>query len=309
MAAFLLSIDVIVQVPNKSPLPTRHGISASYIWLPEGNWDNALAFLCQHFPDINEARWLQRFAKQEIRTAEGFILRPDSSVKRGMCIYYYREIDNEKALPFQEKILYQDENLLVADKPHFLAVTPGGDYLRETLLVRLKQKTGNEALSPLHRLDRETAGVILFSQRPQSRAAYQQLFQQRQINKIYHAVAAHLPQLKFPLHKASRMVESDRFFLMQEVAGTINAETEIEILERRDKLNLYQLRPVTGKKHQLRVHMASLGAAIINDNFYPNSMPSGSDDFNKPLQLLAKSIEFIDPITGEMRAFHSEQHL
>jgi len=298
-----------VQAPLKPPLPTRQGISPSYVWLPEGHWVDALAFLCQHFPDIDVARWLQRFAKHEVRAADGAILQPNSAVKRGMCIYYYREIDDEKVLPFHENILFQDEHLLVADKPHFLAVTPGGDYLRETLLVRLKQKTGNETLSPLHRLDRETAGVILFSQQSKSRGAYQQLFQQRQIDKIYHAVAPHLPEMRFPLHKASRMIESDRFFLMQEVAGTINAETDIEILERRDALNLYELRPSTGKKHQLRVHMASLGAAIVNDNFYPNSMPSGSDDFSKPLQLLAKSIAFIDPFTGEERKFHSEQNL
>jgi tRNA pseudouridine32 synthase/23S rRNA pseudouridine746 synthase len=298
-----------VQAPSKPPLPTRHGISPSYIWLPEGQWDNALTFLCEHFPEINVTRWLQRFSKQEIRASDGAILHPDSAVKRGMCIYYYRVIDDEKVVPFHEKILFQDEHLLVADKPHFLAVTPGGDYLRETLLVRLKRQTGNEALSPLHRLDRETAGVILFSQQSQSRGAYQQLFQQRQIDKIYHAVAPHLPELAFPLRKASRMIESERFFLMQEVAGTINAETDIAILERRNELSLYELRPSTGKKHQLRVHMASLGAAIINDNFYPNSRPSGSDDFNKPLQLLAKSIAFIDPITGEKRAFHSEQNL
>ncbi len=293
----------------KPPLPTRHGISPSYIWLPEGAWDDALTFLCQQFPDINKTRWLQRFEKQEIRASNGDILQPNSAVKRGMCIYYYREIEDEKTIPFQEKILFQDEHLLVADKPHFLAVTPGGDYLRETLLVRLKQKTGNEALSPLHRLDRETAGVILFSKQSKSRGAYQQLFQQRHINKIYHAVAPHLPELIFPLHKASRMIESDRFFLMREVPGIINAETDIAILKRRAKLTLYELRPSTGKKHQLRVHMASLGIPILNDNFYPTSLPSGSDDFSRPLQLLAKSIAFTDPITGEKRVFHSEQDL
>ncbi|MFC0349053.1 pseudouridine synthase [Undibacterium danionis] len=298
-----------MQERPKSPLPTRHGISPSYIWLPEGAWDDALTFLCQQFPDIHKTRWLQRFEKQEIRASNGDILHPNSAVKRGMCIYYYREIEDEKTIPFQEKILFQDEHLLVADKPHFLAVTPGGDYLRETLLVRLKQKTGNEELSPLHRLDRETAGVILFSKQCKSRGAYQQLFQQRHIDKIYHAVAPHLPKIIFPLHKASRMVESERFFLMQEVPGIINSETDIDILERRDELTLYELRPSTGKKHQLRVHMASLGIPIINDNFYPTSLPSGSDDFNHPLQLLAKSIAFTDPITGEKRVFHSEQNL
>lgn len=301
-----------MQAPTTPPLPTINGISPSYIWLPEGQWNNALAFLCQQFPDIEAARWLQRFAKHEVRSGDGAILHPDSKVRRGMCIYYYRELAQETSIPFQEKILFQDDHLLVVDKPHFLAVTPGGDFLRETLLVRLKQTTGNASLSPLHRLDRETAGVILFSKNIASRGAYQQLFQLRRIDKIYHAVAPHLPEINFPLHKASRMIEAERFFLMQEVACTaeaINAETEIAIVERRGPHSLYELRPSTGKKHQLRVHMASLGAGIVNDNFYPTCLPSGSDDFSKPLQLLAKTIAFTDPFTGAKRVFHSEKNL
>lgn len=258
---------------------------------------------------MGEAVWCARFARQEVRTANGDILHENSAVKRGMCIYYYREVENETPIPFQARILYQDEHLLVADKPHFLPVTPGGHYLRETLLVRLKQATGIANLSPLHRLDRETAGVILFSVSPQSRGAYQQLFQRREIHKIYHALAPHLPQVEFPHRHCSRLVESERFFVMQEIPGEANSDTLIDILERRGLNTLYQLQPSTGKKHQLRVHLASLGAAIVNDLFYPTVHASGSDDYQHPLQLLAKSIRFTDPITGAIRRFDSEQEL
>lgn len=295
--------------PRCAPLPIKDGISPSYIWLPEGQWAHALAFLCAQFPDVSEAVWRARFARQEVRAANGDILHETSPVKRGMCLYYYREVENETPIPFQARILYQDEHLLVADKPHFLPVTPGGHYLRETLLVRLKQATGITNLSPLHRLDRETAGVILFSVSPQSRGAYQQLFQRREIHKIYHALAPHLPQVEFPHRHCSRLVESERFFVMQEIPGEANSDTLIDILERRGSNTLYQLQPSTGKKHQLRVHLASLGAAIVNDLFYPTVHASGSDDYQHPLQLLAKSIRFTDPITGAIRRFDSEQEL
>lgn len=294
---------------SSPPLPTKNGVSPSYIWLPEGRWENALAFLSTQFPDISPEIWCQRMAKLEVCDALGNYLHAASPVKRGMCIYYYREIENEVAIPFQEKILFEDEHLIVADKPHFLAVTPGGQYLRETLLVRLKASTGIDHLTPLHRLDRETAGAILFSKQIQSRGAYQSLFQTRQIAKTYHALAAHLPQLSFPLCKSSRMEESERFFVMHEVAGVANSETLISVLEQRGEIDLYELQPHTGKKHQLRLHMASLGAPILNDQFYPFAQPVGSDDYSRPLKLLAKSIAFIDPVSHQQREFHSEQNL
>ncbi|WP_343044125.1 pseudouridine synthase [Undibacterium seohonense] len=294
---------------RQAPLPTRHGVSPSYIWIPEGHWESALQFLTQQFPDIPPKVWLMRMQKAEVCDGDGQVLSPDSQVKRGMCIYYYRELEDEIAIPFQETILYQDAHLLVVDKPHFLPVTPGGKYLRETLLVRLKCTTGIEHLTPLHRLDRETAGVMLFSTQVQSRGKYQTLFQGRQVNKTYHALAAHLSEQAFPIHKTSRMVESTQFFVMQEIDGEPNSETMISILERRGAHSVYLLQPSTGKKHQLRVHLASLGAPIINDQFYPVALPQGSDDFQKPLQLLAKSIAFIDPISGEQREFHSQLQL
>jgi tRNA pseudouridine32 synthase/23S rRNA pseudouridine746 synthase len=293
----------------KSPLPIRDGVAASYLWLPEGRWNNMLEFLLQQFPDVHETTWRRRIERNELLDAHGNTLHANSEAKRGMCIFYYRELETETIIPFEECILHQDEHLLVVDKPHFLPVTPGGRFLHETLLVRLKNKLGLEHLTPIHRLDRETAGVILFSCEATSRGKYQSLFQQRAINKTYHAVAPHLPDLRFPLIHRSHMLESERFFVMREGAGVINSETEIDIIERRGELSLYLLHPSTGKKHQLRVHLASLGAAIVNDSFYPVAQPCKGDDFSSPLKLLAKSISFTDPMSAKIRYFESQLSL
>lgn len=291
------------------PLPVRDGVAPSYLWLPEGHWNNLMHFLLEQFPDVSESTWRTRIAKREVRDANGMALNAESEAKRGMCIFYYRELEGETCIPFDEIILFQDEHLLVVDKPHFLPVTPSGRFLHETLLVRLKKKLGMEHLSPIHRLDRETAGVILFSLQPMTRGKYQEMFQQRTITKTYHALAPHLPHLHFPHLHQSRMVEADQFFVMEEIPGISNSETLIDVIERRDALSLYELKPTTGKKHQLRVHLASLGAPIMNDAFYPKALPCKGDDFSTPLKLLAKSIAFDDPLSGKKRYFQSKRSL
>ncbi|MNJ49229.1 Ribosomal large subunit pseudouridine synthase A [compost metagenome] len=193
---------------------------------------------------------------------------------------------------------------MVADKPHFLPVTPTGEYVEHTLLRRLIRRLDNPNLVPLHRIDRHTAGLVLFSANPQSRSAYQSLFPNRQIDKRYQAIARALPELEFPLVHKSRMVNGEPFFRMQEVEGQSNSETLAEVLEKHGDLWRYGLSPVTGKTHQLRVHMTALGASICNDPFYPQVIHQ-PDDYSKPLKLLAHSLRFTDPLSGEERYFES----
>lgn len=289
----------------KAPLPIRDGVAPSYLWLPPGDWRHLLAFLQDRFPDVAAAIWIARMSRGEVTDGAGARLRPDSPYRRGTCIFYYRELAGETPIPFEESILHQDDHLLVADKPHFLPVIPSGRFLHETLLVRLKKKTGLADLTPIHRLDRETAGVVIFSHNPVTRGAYQSLFQQRAVDKVYEALAGTLPDTAFPLTYCSRMVEGTPFFRMQESAGEPNSETRIEIAERRGAFTLYRLRPVTGRKHQLRVHLAALGIPIVNDAFYPDALPCKGDDVSRPLQLLARAISFRDPLTGDERYFES----
>jgi len=295
--------------PALGGLPTREGVRPSCVSLPAGDWPTITDFLVQRFPDIPRAVWLERMATGEVFDEFGEAVTPARPYRGHMRLYYYRALPLETRIPFDEELLFQDEHLVVVDKPHFLPVTPSGHYLQETLLVRLKKRLGIAGLSPIHRIDRETAGLVLFSVKPEERAAYQDLFRQREVSKWYEAIAPWRAELAFPRVCTSRIVEGHPFFRQAEVPGTPNSETHIEVLEVKGLLARYGLSPVTGKKHQLRVHMHALGLPIVNDRVYPPLDPTPEDDYRYPLQLLAQSIAFNDPFTGERRQFSSKRRL
>lgn len=279
---------------------------ASTLYLPPGTWATVLDCLCDHFKAISREQWLDRIARGRVLDINGSPISHALAYREGLCIYYFREVPNEKVIAAQETILYADEHLVVADKPHFLPVTPSGEYVEQTLLRRLIRRLDNPALVPLHRIDRHTAGLVLFSANPHTRAAYQQLFPTRKIDKFYEAIAPALPGLTFPLVHKSRLVDGEPFFRMQEGPGASNTETAMEVREKNGDFWRYGLFPVTGKKHQLRVHMTALGASICNDPFYPEVIKDAEDDYANPLKLLAQGVRFIDPVSGLARRFESE---
>ncbi len=248
-------------------------------------------------------------SRGRVLDAHGTVLTADSPYSPGLRVHYYREVPIEVPIPFVESILYADDHLVVADKPHFLPVTPVGSYVQETLLTRLVRRLGNSNLVPLHRIDRGTAGLVLFSSNPETRALYQGLFRDRQIEKRYVAIAPALTAREFPLTRASRIVRGEPFHLSREVEGVPNAETRIEVEDRGGGFWRYALFPLTGKKHQLRVHLNALGAPIVGDDLYPALLKRSSDDFSQPLQLLARGLAFTDPVAGVRREFTSRFHL
>ena len=278
---------------------------ASRLQLPAGSWRTVLDGLCMRFPAITREAWIQRFERGLVQHASGTPLALDAPYRVGMEVRYFREVTTEVPVPFKEVVLHVDAHLVVVDKPHFLPVMPAGAYVRETLLGRLVRQLGNADLVPLHRIDRETAGLVLFSSNPATRSAYQALFSERRIDKSYEAIAPALPAVNFPRVRKSRLDAGEPFFRMREVEGVANSETRIDVIERVDTHWRYALHPITGRKHQLRVHMASLGAPIVGDRMYPDVLDIAPDDFSRPLQLLATSLAFVDPLDGTPRRFET----
>ena len=300
----------------KNPtIAMRAGVSPSCLALPRvrvSPWATVLDHLAERLPAIARAQWQQRMRDGAVLDEAGQPLAPDAPYVNGARVYYWRELPQEEPIPFEASIVFEDELLVVADKPHFLPVTPGGRYVRETLLVRLKEQLGCADLSPLHRIDRETAGLVVLSKRPQDRDAYQSLFRQRQVHKVYQAVACWRTNLSFPLSRQSHILEDEQaFYRMREAAVEEslppNSHTRIDLVEQTGTRALYRLEPTSGKRHQLRVHMNALGLPIEGDQFYPvvRRGPDEREDFQQPLQLLAQSLAFEDPVSGQVRTFES----
>jgi len=296
-----------------SLLPTRDGVSPSCVALPSGPWPTVLAFMAQRIPAVSEQDWAQRMARGEVVDERGQPIAPDAPYRPQSKAYYWRSLPFEHTIPFEETVVFQDEYLVVADKPHFLPVTPKGRYLQETLLVRLKRKLGIDTLVPMHRIDRETAGLVAFTIQPHTRNAYQGLFRDKTVSKVYEAIAPWRADLILPQVRRSRLAESDRFMAMHEVPGEPNAETLVELIEGQGAWGHYRLSPVTGQKHQLRAHLCAMGIPILHDQIYPELQPAlpaeMAPDFSRPMQLLAKQLCFTDPITGQKRVFESPRSL
>ncbi|MEO6366108.1 MAG: pseudouridine synthase [Luteimonas sp.] len=288
-----------VRPPSNTP-----EVAASRLQLPPGPWPTVLDALCERFPAIHRDQWLDRMARGRVLRADGEAVTPATPHRAGMDIRYWREVIAEPLIPFQESVLHADAHLVVADKPQFLPVTPAGGWVRETLLSRLIRRLSNPDLVPLHRIDRDTAGLVLFSAQPASRARYQALFRERRIGKTYEALAPALPDAVFPLVRATCLMPGEPFFRMCETDAEANSETQVAVIERGDAYWRYGLRPVTGRKHQLRVHMAALGAPILNDAFYP-LLRERDEGFARPLKLLARELRFVDPLSGEDRRFQT----
>ena len=290
-------------------LPTRDGVGASCVSLPDGPWATITDFLVQRFAHQPRAVWLQRMDDGEVVDEHGIAVTALRPYQSHLRVFYYRGLNHEARIPFQEELLFRDAHLAVVDKPHFLPVVPSGRYLQETVLVRLKRKLGIDTIVPIHRIDRDTAGIVMFSLQPETRGVYHGLFREHAVRKIYEAIAAWRADLQFPLTRESRLVPAAHFMQQQEMPGRPNTSTHIELLATRGALARYELRPITGHRHQLRVHMAALGLPILGDGIYPELTPEGQIDYRHPLQLLAKSIEFTDPLTGLPMRFESRRQL
>ncbi len=353
----------------------RDGVSASRVAVGAGPWARVVDFLQARMPAV--ADWPERLQRGEVLDAQGRPVPTDAAATLGTVVWYWRHPPPEPRVPFEVDVLHHDEHLVIVDKPHFLPVTPGGQHLHETVLVRLKRQLGISTLVPMHRLDRETAGVMAFVVQPGERNAYQRLLREQHVHKVYEAVAPWRADVPLPQVFSSRLQAQggERFMQMLTVPGEPNAHTRIELIRRLDapeglalersrnagmaiaeeagsrddcridsrndiQINSrenshdgspdgcpaassptgtpplwahYRLTPLTGRKHQLRVHLCALGLPIVGDRIYPRLWPPTPvgelPDFSQPLQLLARELAFTDPITGQARQFFSRRQL
>ena len=273
-------------------------------------YPTVLAFLVQRFPKIPESVWERRVAEGKVLAEDGSPVSATTPYAAQRRVFYFREVEEERVIPFQEEILYQNDELLVACKPHFLPVTPGGVYLDQSLLHRLRKRTGIRHLVPLHRIDRETAGIVLFSVNPKSRGRYGELFRDGSIEKSYRALSSGIVAAGGDEWLVeNRLVQGEPWFTMATRPGPPNARSRIRLSEERGGVSHFFLTPLTGKTHQLRVHMSGLGVPILHDRLYPQLQPRQPDDFEKPLQLLAQRLRFKDPVSGKWMEFQSNREL
>lgn len=282
-----------------SPLPVRDGLGPARVRLHGGS---VIDELCNRFGERARAKVLAG----EVVRADGSAVDATTVLPPGACVYLYRELRDEVPVPFEIPVLHQDDDIVVVDKPHFLATMPRGRHVAQSALVRLRRELGLPELSPAHRLDRLTAGVLLFTTRRDLRGAYQSLFARGAVHKTYLARAAVNPDIALPCMVRSRIIKRRGILQAVEEPGEPNAQTLVELIAAD---GLYRLTPRTGRTHQLRVHMASLGLPIHGDPLYPNVIDVASDDFSSPLRLVAHTLEFDDPITGVRRQFSSARGL
>ncbi len=311
-------------------LPLRDGVAPSAVAVPQGRWMTVLECLSQRLPSVSPAIWAQRLQDGHVLNEAGHPLGPDSPCPpAGQRLYYYRHVAHEAPRAWDVRIVHQDSHLLVVDKPHGLPVIPSGRFVQHSLLVWLRRHLALNDLSPLHRIDRETAGLVAFSVQPEGRGAYQALFRDRQVYKRYTAIAACPPaELTWPHIRRTRLVpDPDYFFRMTEVSGTPNSDTRLNCLgplQPDSPWALYELEPHTGQRHQLRVHMNALGLPLRGDLWYPHVLqgpegaqgtedgedPANTDDASSEvLQLLAQTLALTDPLTGQAHRFVSTRRL
>jgi tRNA pseudouridine32 synthase / 23S rRNA pseudouridine746 synthase len=304
--------------PGNPDIPALNGVAASAVSLPTTKpapWATVLDYLAHRMPMIPRQAWQERFAQGLVLAEDGQALSDQAPYQGGARVYYYRSLPREQTIPFEEQVVYQDAHLVVADKPHFLPVTPGGRFIQETLLIRLRRRLNLPSLAPLHRIDRETAGLVLFAVQPAERGVYHALFSGRAMHKTYEAIAPAAPHLPWPLTHRSHLKEHpEDFYRMCEADDPSlapNSETRLALMEQRGAWGRYRLEPITGKRHQLRVHMNALGLPILGDQLYPvvQHGPDHEEDFSAPLQLLARRMAFTDPVTGQARVFESAREL
>lgn len=324
-----IMIELISMGNRIQPLPVRDGLNPSRVRFPDDADPMTAIDFVRHLiatqryvhPDDNEAALEQRFTDGEVVDHKGQPFQPDQLLKNGQDIWFYRVPAPEREVPHEIGIIHEDSDLLVVDKPAYLATFPRGSHITESVLVKMRRRTGNQELSPAHRLDRLTSGVLVLTKRPEIRGAYQELFARREVDKVYEAIAD-VNEAITPGTVWEHRMEKDRGeFKTRVVDGPVNARTEVNkvtLIDAPEHATFerchgplppqarYELHPLTGRTHQLRLHMFLAGSPILGDPVYPDVLPLEAEDFAVPMHLISRYLSFIDPLNGRPREFVSK---
>lgn len=294
------------------PVPPRQGISPTRIRLPaDQRWPTLAAFLTERFPPHDASAVHASFERGDVFGPDAAPLTPSAPYAPGGHIWVFRPLPEEPAVPTDLPILYEDDHLLAVDKPHGLPVTPRGGFVRQTVTTLLRHRTGNPEISPAHRLDRMTAGVLLLTKTRPARGPVQQLFAQGRIRKTYRLIAPLGPALLTePITLSSRIIKPAESLRACDVPGVPNARTDVVLLTVLDeRCGLYEAHLHTGRTHQIRVHLNSLGRPILGDPLYPSTRTDAEQAALPPLQLLAHRLALTHPLTAAPLDLHTGRTL
>lgn len=298
-------------MPPPSPLPLRHGLKPAWVRTPDrdaGTWDSMRGWLHHKLDervDVDRLLTEARFVYADARP-----VRAEDRYAPYTFVWFHRDLRDEPEVPGEVTVLHQDERIVVVDKPPFLSSIPRGNHVLQSVVVRMREALGLPELSPVHRLDRVTSGVLMLATEQRWRAPYQGLFAGGPVEKTYRALAPWREDLSLPCTVRNHLQNPRGSFQVEVVADApVNAETRIEVEKRRGDLAVYRLLPRTGRTHQLRKHLHDLGIPIVNDPVYPDVLDVSIDDFSSPLQLLASELAFVDPVDGTARRFASRREL
>lgn len=297
------------------PLPPRDGLGATRARVPDGEpikaWDfiwHLVSTQRHRHPDDNENAVSKRFKDGEVVLADATPIDPSDELQPGTDVFFYRRPAPETRVPYSIRTVYEDSGILVVHKPPFLATMPRASHITENVTVRLRRATGNEELTPAHRLDRMTSGLLLLTKRASLRGAYQELFARREVDKLYEAIADDkgLAPTTWEHHIEKNEGQLASRIIPDAEPNALTYLNSVEPLPGQSGSARYLLQPVTGRTHQLRVQMNAAGVPIHGDPVYPELLPAAGEDFGKPMMLTAVALAFRDPVTKLPRCFTTD---
>ncbi|MFC4638809.1 RluA family pseudouridine synthase [Deinococcus hohokamensis] len=281
-------------------MPLNAGFT--YVTPVQVGGQSVLDFLAARYRHSSVDTWAQRLARGEVEV-DGRTVQGPELLRPGQTLKWHRPPWQEEAAPLHFDLLHEDEALLAVHKPSGLPTLPGGGFLEHTLLALVRARF--PGASPLHRLGRGTSGAVLFARTGQAGAALSRAWREGQVRKVYRALACGVaPQDKVEITTPIGPVPHSRLGAVYAASLAGKASRSLAtVAERRTDSTLYDVEIFTGRPHQIRIHLASVGQPLVGDPLYG---PGGQPLSNLPglpgdlgYWLHAHTLAFVHPLSGQ----------